>query len=84
MATQRQLVTLDELSKWMTDRVQQHEDCEGTIVEVQYRLQTPDAYGVNWSENVIFKPGPNALKDVLIRLVGDLVREAREKFNVQE
>lgn len=84
MATQKQLVTLDELSQWMTDSVQQHEDCEGTTVKVQYRLQIPDAFGVNWSENVIFTPGPNASKDVLVRLVGDLVREAREKFNVQE
>lgn len=84
MANQRQLITIDELSQWMTERVQKHEDCEGTTVRVQYRLETPDAYGVNWSENVIFTPGPNASKDVVLQLVGNLVREAREKFNVKE
>ena len=84
MATQRKLLTLEELSAWMTEQVQKFEDCEGTTVTVQYRLQTPDAYGVNWSENVVFNPGPNASKDVVLGHVGNLVREARQTFNIRD
>lgn len=83
MATERTLLTLQEQSSWMTEEVQKVEDCKGTTVTVQYRFQTPDAYGVNWSDNVIFSPGPNASRDVVLSLVGNLVREAREKFNVR-
>lgn len=83
MPVEKSLLTLEELSAWMTERVQQHEDCQGTTVTVQYRLQSPDAYGCNWSENIFFRPGPNASKDTVLAIVGNLVREAREKFNVR-
>lgn len=83
MPSDRTLVTLQELSAWMTEQVGKFEHCEGTTVTVQYRLPTPDAYGVNWSENVFFNPGPNASKDLVLTHVGKLVGEAREKFNIR-
>jgi len=52
MATERTLLTLEALSAWMTEKVQQFEDCEGTTVTIQYQLATPDTHGCNWSENV--------------------------------
>lgn len=82
MSTERTLLTLQELSAWMTEQLQKFEDCEGTTVTVQYRYQSPDAHGVNWSDSVFFSPGPNASKDIVLRHVGNLVREAREKFNI--
>jgi hypothetical protein len=84
MAAQRTLVTLEELSAWMTERVQAFEDCAGTTVTVQYRLQSPDKDGCNWSENVVFNPGPNAAKETVLSHVGNLVREARGEFNVKD
>ena len=84
MSRERTLVTLQELSNWMTKRLQEFEDCEGSTVTVRYRLQTPDAYGANWSENVFFEVGPKTTRDVVLRHVGNLVREAREMFNVRD
>ena len=84
MANERTIVSLEELSAWMTERVQMHEDCAQTKVSVQYRLQSPDAYGCNWSDNVVFNLRPNASTDVVLTLVRDLTCEARQKFNVRE
>ena len=84
MLGEKTLVTLEELSAWMTERIQKFEDCDGTSVTVQYRLQTPDASGCNWSDNVFFTIGPNASKDLVLGHVGNLVREARNQFNVKD
>jgi hypothetical protein len=81
---QRTLVTLEELSAWITERIQAVEDCEGTTVTVQYRLKKPDKSGCNWSENVVFNVGPKASKQTVLTHVGKLVREAREKFNIKD
>ena len=83
MSTERTFLTLQELSAWMTEHIQRFEDCEGTTVTVQYRYQTPDAHGVNWSENVFFSPGPKASKGIVLGHIGNLVREAREEFNIR-
>jgi|GEM_PF-5678254 len=79
---QRKVITLDELNTWLTEYVAGHEDCEGTTVRVQHKLQKPDAEGCNWSDSVIFNPGRNADKHSLTGIVGNAVREARNKFNV--
>jgi len=83
MSTERTFLTLQELSAWMTEQIQKLDDCEGTTVTAQYRYQSPDAYGVNWWENVFFSPGPKASKDIVLGHVGNLVRQAREKFNIR-
>ncbi len=80
--TERKIVSLEQLSNWLTEYVQAHEDCEGTTIRVQYKLQKPDSEGCNWSDTVTFNPGPSADKRLVTRIVGDAVREAREKFNV--
>ncbi len=79
----RKVITKDELSAWLTNYVALHEDCEGTTVNVQYKLQKPDPEGCNWSDSVIFNPGKNADKDTLTGIVGSAVREARDKFNIE-
>lgn len=84
MATGKTLLTLKELSSWVTESVQKFEDCEGTAVKVQYRLQTPDAYGCNWSDCVVLNLGPSASEDVVLEHVGNLVREARAMFNIRD
>lgn len=81
---ERKLLTLAELSAWITERVQALEDCAGTTVTVQYGLRSPDKDGCNWSDSVVFRPGPNASKEVLVTAVGNVVREARQRFNIKD
>lgn len=79
----KEIVSMEALSEWLTNYVASHEDCEGTTVTVQYKLQSPDDEGCNWSDSVVFNPGPNADKNSLPGIVGNAVRKARKKFNVQ-
>ena len=79
----RKIVSMDTLSEWLTTHVSNHEDCEGTNVSVQYKLLSPDSNGCNWSESVILNPGPNADKQMLMTILANAVRDAREKFNVE-
>ena len=79
----RQLITMDELNTWLTGYVEKNEDCEGTTVRVQYKLDESDSEGCNWSDNVVFNPGPNADKHILTGIVGSAVREARKRFNIK-
>jgi hypothetical protein len=81
--SEREIVSMERLSKWLTDYVQANEDCEGTVVRVQYKLQSPDSEGCNWSDNVVLIPGPNADKNILTGIVGNAVQEAQDKFNVE-
>lgn len=78
--SKREIVSMEKLSEWLTDYVQANEDCEGTYVRVQYKLQEPDSEGCNWSDAVVFNPGPNADKNILTGIVGNAIREARDKF----
>ena len=84
MALNRELLSLTQLSEWMTSELQKNEDCEGSTVRVQYKLQKPDADGCNWSDSVVFSPGPKVSKETLTGLVGDIVRAARVNFNVKD
>lgn len=84
MPIKRKLLSLTQLSEWMTSELQKNEDCDGSTVRVQYKLQKPDADGCNWSDSVVFSPGPKASKETPTGLVGDIVRAARIRFNVRE
>jgi len=79
----REIISREELSEWLTERVSGHVDCEGTKVTVQYKLKSPDSEGCNWSDSVIYNYGPNADNYILAGIVGTAVREARDKFNIE-
>jgi hypothetical protein len=83
VSIQRTLLTISELSEWMTRQLCEIEDLEGSKIIVQYSLKEPDANGCNWSDNVFLRLGPNASADLAWEHVGRLVREARKKFNVK-
>ena len=78
----REIITMDELSAWLTRVVEKHEDCEGTTVSIKYKLDELDLDGCNWSEDVVCNLGENADKHIVTDLVGNAVREARKKFNL--
>ena len=83
-AMERSLVTLDDLSAWLTEQVSAMEDCEGTTVTVQYALREPDADGCNWSEsNIVFNAGRHASRDAVFQHIANLIPEARRRFNVR-
>jgi hypothetical protein len=83
MTREKSLVSLDELSAWITEQVQKHDDCEGTSVTVQYQLQQQDADGCNWSDTFISALGPNASETGVTAILNQLLPEARKKFNVK-
>lgn len=83
MTRERSLVSIDELSAWITEQVQKHDDCEGTSVTVQYQLQQQDADGCNWSDALVTTLGPNASETSVFAILRDLVPQARTKFNVK-
>jgi hypothetical protein len=79
---QRKIITLKELNDWLTEYVSRHEECDGTTVHAQYKLQNPDSDGCNWSTDIIYSLGQNADKASLNVIIDNAVREARKKFNV--
>lgn len=84
MADEKTLLTLEELSAWMTQQVQQFEDCEDTTIIVRYKLQEPDAEGVNWSEDLGYRLGPNATAELITAHIKSILQDARMRFNVKE
>jgi hypothetical protein len=85
MVPARKLVTLDELSALLTSELQKIPDAAGSKITVQFRLREPDADGCNWSDtDIVVSHGPNALHKNLAPHVQQLVKDARERFNIQD
>ena len=83
MSSERTLLTLNELSAWLTAELQKVPDAEGSAITVQYALREPDADGCNWSATVALHVGPNASHEYLQPCVSQLVVVARKQFNVK-
>ncbi len=81
--TTREIITKDELSAWLTEQVANQQGCEGTTVTAQYTLRELDLDGCNWSETIVFNPGPYADKNKVTDAVGNALREARKRFNIE-
>ncbi len=84
MPQNRQLLTIEELSKRLTAELQTVEDGKGSEITVRYRLREPDADGCNWSDTVSVRVGPNATSEYLAPYVSRIVRQARAKYNVKD
>lgn len=83
MPSSRTLLTLNELSAWLTTELQKIPDAGGSEITVQYALREPDADGCNWSDTVVLRVGQTASHEYLRPYVRQLVGVARKKFNVK-
>ncbi len=83
MPSERTLLTLSELSAWLTTELQKISDAEGSEITVQYALREPDADGCNWSDTVVLRVGKAASSEYLQPYVRQLVEVARKRFNVK-
>jgi hypothetical protein len=79
----RELKTRQQISQWITQRLQIFPDCAGANVTVQYELQEPDADGCNWSRDLILNYGRSD-SDAVLQHLRPLHQEARRRFNVSE
>jgi hypothetical protein len=79
----RELKTREQISDWITKRLQSFPDCADAEVAVQYQLQEPMSDGCNWSEDLMLNYGSSNSEAVLQHL-RPLHQEARRRFNVAE
>jgi hypothetical protein len=84
MISSRELLTLTELSHWLTTRLQTKERCEDSSIEAQYPLAEPDPDGCNWYGAVCVSLGANAPEEAVLDQVIELVEQARKRFNVTD
>lgn len=85
MSTNRELLTIEELSKRLTAQLQKIKGCEVSTISVQYRMPELGSDGCNWIESAVsMQVEPPATKDILRQHVLRLVREARAKYNVKD
>jgi hypothetical protein len=78
----RELKTLQQISEWITVRLQESPECADATVCVQRRLEEPAADGCNWSEDLLLDYGTSRTEAVL-RHLRPLHQEARRRFNVR-
>lgn len=83
MAGSKTLLTLNELSAWLTTELQKSPDAGDSEITVQYALRDPDEEGCNWSDTVVLRVGHGASHEYLQPFVQQLVGVARKKFNVK-
>lgn len=79
----RELMTRQQISDWINERLQAFEDCADATVSVPYGIQEPAPDGCNWSEDLVLSFGTCQSETVLQHL-RPLHREARRRFNVRE
>jgi len=79
----RELKTRQQISQWITQRLQIFPDCAGANVTIQHELQEPDAEGCNWSRDLILDYGKSD-SDAVLQHLRPLHQEARRRFNVSE
>jgi hypothetical protein len=81
MAQEKKLLTLSQLSDWITAELQKNEDCKGATVSVQYELQKADEEGCNWSSNLMINPGTSTMQ-IIGPYLAPIMAKARNTFNV--
>lgn len=79
----RELKTLQQISDWITKRLQSFPGCEDATVIIQFEIQKPAHDGCNWSEDLVLNYGTSQ-REVVLQHVRPLHREARRRFNVRE
>jgi hypothetical protein len=79
----RELKTRQQISDWITLRLQASPECADATASVQHELQEPAPDGCNWSEDLVLSYGTSDSEAVLQHL-RPLHQEARRRFNVSE
>jgi len=79
----RELKTRQQISEWITKRLQAFPECADATLSVQYELRKPAPDGCNWSEDLVLNYGASQSEPVLQHL-RPLHREARRRLNVCE
>ena len=78
----KEIVTLLELSAYLSAELQKMEDAAGSEIMVRYTFNEPDDEGCNWSDDVLLQVGQNTTKEALAPRAAQLVRNARKRFEV--
>jgi len=79
----RELKTPQQISDWITERLQAFAGCADATVIIQYEIQEPASDGCNWSEDLVLNYGTSQ-REVVLQHLRPLHREARRRFNVSE
>lgn len=79
----RELKTRQQISDWITERLQAFPGCADATVIVPYEIQEPAPDGCNWSEDLVLNYGTSRI-EVVLQHLRPLHREARRRFNVSE
>jgi hypothetical protein len=79
----RELKTRQEISTWITQKLQAFPGCADATVTVQYQLREPMSDGCNWTDDLLLNYGTGDSESVLQHL-RPLHQEARRRFNVSE
>ncbi len=77
----RELKTPQQISDWITDRLQTFPGCPDATVIIQYEIQEPSPDGCNWSEDLLLNYG-TCQREVVLQHLRPLHREARRRFYV--
>ncbi len=83
MTPNRQIVTREELNRYLTNEIRKIEDLEDARLEFQYVLQEPDEDGCNWSDAVL-NPGSKGSPEYGAPYARVILQKARALFNVKE
>ncbi len=76
----RKLVTVEELSKWITLELQKHEGCEDCRAGGIYLLSMPDEYGCNWNMDMVRATG--VPWELLKNALSQVMTQAKRSFNI--
>ncbi len=79
----RELKTQQQISDWITKRLQAFPACADATVIIQYEIQEPAPDGCNWSEDLVVNYGTSQ-REIVLQHLRPLHQEARRRFNVSE
>jgi hypothetical protein len=83
MATKRQVITPDELNRFLTEEIRKVEDLEDARLTFQYEIREPDETGCNWA-GAVLNPGSRGSPEYGAPYANAIVQKARQRFNVAE
>lgn len=80
----REIVTIQELTAYLTAELQKVRDCGGCSIRGILPYQQPDEDGCNWSDNVWVSTGGDMPEEYIKPHVQRIVVEARKRFNLEQ
>jgi hypothetical protein len=82
MPSQRTLVSVAELSRWLTTELRKFDGCEECEISSVYQLREPDSDGCNWSREGAPVSVTGVPERVLKEALAVVIARARQKFNL--